>query len=166
MYEIIYKENGEKKRIKKGDLFIPISEDNRDYKQYLIDVEDGVEVIDNPPSEEDKKNNIVIEIINIIDNKTGQLISEGFTFDGKKFSMSNNAQINWAVLKMIKDDITYPYPVSTIDDDEYLVQQADFETFLNTAIGFKETLLSAGRELKKQIKSLTLEELNNWEDQR
>jgi hypothetical protein len=53
MYEIIYKLDGEKLGINYGNKTIPIDEKNRDYKKYLEDIEKGVEVIDNPPSQSD-----------------------------------------------------------------------------------------------------------------
>jgi hypothetical protein len=44
--------------ILKGDKGIPIDNNNKDYKQYLIDAENGVEVIDNPPTAQEVQDHI------------------------------------------------------------------------------------------------------------
>lgn len=67
MYEKIYNSEAELINIKKNlsdrVLYIPLDQKNSDYKKYLEDIEEGVEVIDNPPSQSDvEKSNALSEL--------------------------------------------------------------------------------------------------------
>ena len=168
MYEIIYNSQGEKKGIKKGNLFIPISEDNRHYKQYLIDVENGVEVIDNPPSTADILAVKKEQKINEIDNKTSQLIESGFTWNNILFSFSKNAQLNWLGLLNIKSTLTYPYEIGKKEGGSYNIQDGtEMDYFLNSAIVHKESHIATGRAMQNQVLDCTtIEQLNSIVDNR
>ena len=50
-----------------------------------------------------------------IDNRTGELIGQGFTYATKTFSLSLNAQINISALNQSRDELTYPINYNTID---------------------------------------------------
>ena len=91
-----------------------------------------------------------------IDTKTGELISYGFTYDSIQFSLSELAQLNWIGLKQadVNNLITYPFNISTKDDDEYsLASSSDVTSFYIAGLGTKITLLAGGRSIKLQIKN-------------
>ena len=67
IYRKIYTNSGHLISIKKehedGVKTIYISPENSEYKKYLEDIENGAEIIDNPPSQEEvEKNNALLEL--------------------------------------------------------------------------------------------------------
>lgn len=86
-----------------------------------------------------------------IDNKTNELISQGFVFDGHTFSMSTNAQINWSNFPNLPDEL-FPLPVMDINEDVYSLALADKLNFYLAALNYKNTHLQSGSALKAQIK--------------
>lgn len=93
---------------------------------------------------------------NEIDERTYELISEGFTYAGKIFSLSENAQTNILALDNTKDDPALAYPIvyNTIDDlDTYNVADAtDLHNMYLTALATKKGHLDSGTSLKQQIR--------------
>ena len=96
-----------------------------------------------------------------IDEKTGELVLNGFSYAGKVFSLSLNAQINIEALNSSRDDaaITYPIEYSTLDDmDNYFVTDAtDINAMYLTALGTKKSYVDSGTILKDQIRAATTE---------
>lgn len=92
---------------------------------------------------------------NEIDNRTGELISMGFTYATKTFSLSLNAQINISALNQSRDELTYPINYNTIDDTStYSVADAiDLHNMYLTALNVKKGHLDAGTALKDQIRA-------------
>ena len=91
-----------------------------------------------------------------IDQRTQELISNGFPYDGEMFSLSEHAQLNWIGMKTadISDLLTFPMGITTIDDKEYLIQsKTSLTTFYITGLGYKKAILDSGRSLKTQIKT-------------
>lgn len=106
-----------------------------------------------------------------IDIKTGELISNGFTYQSKQFSLSQSAQANLLGLEISKDDpaITYPITYNTIDDiDTYdVVDSADIHSMYLTALGTKKGVIDSGTALKSQIRAATtIDEVNSVIDNR
>lgn len=91
-----------------------------------------------------------------IDAKTGELISQGFTYQNLIFSLSQNAQINLLGLDNTRDDpsMTYPIAYNTLDDlNSYDVQSAnDIHLMYLTALGTKKSYVDSGTILKKLIR--------------
>ena len=92
-----------------------------------------------------------------IDNRTGQLIDNGFSFAGNTFSLSQNAQINILALDVSRNDaaIIYPIEYNTLTDD-VIVLVPDATTVHNmylTALGTKKAVLDSGTVLKNQIRA-------------
>lgn len=87
-----------------------------------------------------------------IDNKTSELIAQGFVFDGHTFSMSTNAQINWSNFPNLPDEL-FPLNVMDIDEDIYSLALADKLNFYLGALNHKNTQLQSGSTLKAQIKA-------------
>lgn len=89
-----------------------------------------------------------------IDQRTVELISDGFTYDGEQFSLSIEAQSNWDGLEYcVKEGyLTPPTDVSTINDGEYILADASgVHAFYQTAVGTKKARLDSGRALKQQV---------------
>jgi hypothetical protein len=87
-----------------------------------------------------------------IDTRTTELILQGFVYDSVLFSTSETAQRNWMALDQFKDDLTYPFAVSTKADGEYLVTDAIVaHNFVLTALGTIEYHYGTGRALKQQV---------------
>lgn len=95
-----------------------------------------------------------------IDSETESNIVAGFEFDGKVFSMSVNAQINWTNFPNIKDD-KFPVPIMTKADELYLLKLEDRENFYDTVLNHKYACLQAGNVKKQSVMNCkTIEELN------
>jgi len=93
----------------------------------------------------------------MIDNRTGELVSQGFSYAGKVFSLSQNAQINISALDQTRNDptLTYPITYNTIDDlDTYSVIDAtDMHTMYLTALATKKGHIDGGSNLKAQVRA-------------
>ena len=103
------------------------------------------------------------ELKNSIDNKTNQLIAQGFQFDGNTFSLSLNAQNNFMGIKVATDgglltEADYPYEITTLDDKTYLLQWFNKELFFGAVLNAVATHLSSGRALKAQVNSSETQE--------
>lgn len=102
-----------------------------------------------------------------VDTKTVQLISGGFTFDGNQFSLSQAAQINWVGLKSLKSLMAWPVNITTLNDGEYALAQANLDSFIGTGKFVVQSHLDSGRALKSQIlATTTIAELDAVEDNR
>lgn len=102
-----------------------------------------------------------------IDQKTNRLINIGFTHDEKKFSLSIPAQINWNALKNNTGDFTWPVIVSTNEDGEFSLPEADVSAFWNKGKNHIKGYLDSGRTLKLQCKAaVTQAELDAIHDDR
>jgi len=105
-----------------------------------------------------------------VNSKTDRIIAKGVEFDGHTFSLSLPAQKNWMGSLVAEHESwnTYPYPVSTKDDGEYLIQDvATLKQFSLTVLGAVQVALAEGRALKKLIKAATtLTELDAITDDR
>ena len=86
-----------------------------------------------------------------IDAKTGGLISAGFVYDSKTFSLSPNAQANWNSLMDNQSEFNWPVDITTIDNDTYSLEVANISAFWNAAKNVLKGHLDTGRVLKKEI---------------
>lgn len=95
-----------------------------------------------------------------IDLRSALLIEDGFTYQGKTFSLSTNAQINISALNQTRNDLTYPVTYNTIDDtDTYdVVDAADMNAMYMTALATKKAVLDGGTSLKTQVRQATTKE--------
>jgi hypothetical protein len=90
----------------------------------------------------------------LIDTKTGELISQGFTYDTKVFSISANAQVNLLGTYSAKELLTYPFSWNTKDDSEtYQIADAtEMTVFFMTALATKKAQQDSGTVLKGQVR--------------
>jgi len=106
-----------------------------------------------------------------IDKKTDLIISNGFTYSSKQFSLSIQAQSKMTAAYQLKDNPALVYPIewNTIDDsDSYsIIDSSDLNSFYLTAIGTIRAILDSGTNLKKQIReATTVSEVNAIVDNR
>lgn len=94
-----------------------------------------------------------------IDTKTEEKIGLGFSYAGKVFSLSANAQTNILALDNTRDDpaLSYPIEYSTIDDlDNYFVQNStDLHNMYLTALATKKSWVDSGTTLKDSVRTAT-----------
>lgn len=89
-----------------------------------------------------------------IDKRTRELIGAGFVYNNITFSASETAQRNWLAIDQLKDELTYPFGVSTKDDSEYLIQDAiEAHLFVLVGLGTIEPHYASGRALKQLVKA-------------
>ena len=93
--------------------------------------------------------------IQAIDFRTVQLISVGFTYDGKEFSLSTNAQVNWIGMKTLESLISWPLNITTKKDNQHSLPQTELNTFVGTAKGVVQSHLDSGRALKVATNACT-----------
>lgn len=168
MYEIIYR--NDRKIFKKGEETFS-EEQLEKYKQYLIDVENGVEVIDNKPSdieilEIEKKNKI-----KQVDSKTKSLInSSTFEYDSKTFSGSYSAKNIWTdyLLGVDSGTILLPLEKATVDNKTYIITSIDqIKGALQAMFATHYAIAQPTIEMKDQINNCSsLEVLAQFEDDR
>lgn len=94
---------------------------------------------------------------NEIDRRTVELIHLGYSFGGKQFPLSANAQTNILALQVTKDDpaLVYPIEYNTIDDlESYSIPNAaTVHGMYLTALATKKASLDSGTALKDQIRA-------------
>jgi len=97
-----------------------------------------------------------------IDRRTDKLISEGFTYSGKKFSLSAMAQVKIMGTHQIRTDpnLTYPIRWNTIDDNDYyeIIDSTDLHTFYMTSVATYRSHVDAGTALKDLVRAATSKE--------
>ena len=94
-----------------------------------------------------------------IDTRSEEIISAGYTYAGKQFSLSANAQTNILAMHTIREDpaVTYPVTFNTIDDDDVynVANSADMHGMFLTALGTKKAVLDSGTALKDSVRTAT-----------
>lgn len=92
-----------------------------------------------------------------IDAVTEERIKLGFSYAGKVFSMSANAQTNILALDNTRDDpaMSYPIEYSTINDDDnyFVVDSTDLHNMYLTALGTKKSWVDSGTQLKDAVRA-------------
>jgi hypothetical protein len=92
-----------------------------------------------------------------IDARTDELISLGFTYASKQFSLTLTAQAKMMGTHQVKDNPALVYPINwnTIDDaDVYAIQNAaDLAGFYLTGLGTVRARLDSGTALKDQVRA-------------
>lgn len=87
-----------------------------------------------------------------IDRRTRQLISGGFVYDGKRFSLSRNAQINWLGLDARITVETYPLSIVTADDEPYTIaNQGEAKALVDAAYAAKRGHQLSGAAKKIEV---------------
>jgi hypothetical protein len=95
-----------------------------------------------------------------IDENTGNLIALGYSYAGKQFSLSSNAQRWLSGLKAGLDLLApgdYPLRINTIDDsDNYdISDENDAKALFGTALATIKAHLASGTALKDSVRAAT-----------
>lgn len=102
-----------------------------------------------------------------IDQRTHEIIEEGFLFDGKIFGLDMRCQIEWVYLKMFEAEQVWPVRIKTMNGEIYYLQQADLHNFALTAFNKIREVFDSSITLKENINMYsTEEEILNIEDTR
>lgn len=104
-----------------------------------------------------------------IDRKTTGLISQGFRYQTKTFSLSPSAQRTYNGLARRKGSWVYPVVLNTLDDLDTLVlaSEAEVQAFDDAAAGAVRAALDSGTALKGYVRAAkTLAEVAVVQDSR
>ena len=95
----------------------------------------------------------------LIDKRTDELISGGFQYASKIFSLSPNAQAKMMGINQIRNEqeVVYPIRWNTKDDNDYYeIQNAnDMKGFYLTGVGTYRYHVDSGTALKDQVRAAT-----------
>lgn len=83
-----------------------------------------------------------------IDDRTDAIIAAGFLFDGNRFSLSIQAQMNWSALFSMQSLISFPIGVTTLDNTTYSLSIGNLIPFIGTGMTVVKTAIGSGRALK------------------
>ncbi len=102
------------------------------------------------------------ELYDKIDAYVQAEIFKGFVYNGKTFSMSINAQINWSNILLIPSS-NFPLALMTIDEELVQLSLEEKTLFYQASLNHKYSKLQLGHTLKTTVKNFTtIEEINNF----
>ena len=89
-----------------------------------------------------------------VDERTRELIDQGFTFDGSLFPCTESDQLKYLSLKSLSQEFTWPVTLSLFVG-EYVLQLSNLESFILTALAFVQGYKDSGRALRIEIQQAT-----------
>ena len=94
-----------------------------------------------------------------IDTKTREIIAQGFGYNGKTFSLSDNAQRTFLGMYVTRATATYPISIPTLDDTgvESLADSLAVEAFYSAMESTLRSALESGVALKQQVMAAATE---------
>ena len=133
----------------------------------------GVPVlIDAPPSEyhklnsenewvpdTTKKQELITAICANIDADTDAKILNDFKVEGIGFKLSLENQMNYKAEHELRDALTYPHKVKSIDGYHQFQDATEYHLFYLSAVAFIRTTIEAGWDAKDALEGFTTEEL-------
>ena len=78
-----------------------------------------------------------------IDKRTEELCSLGFSYDGKTFSLSLDAQKNYIGMKMFETLMPDPTPIAAMDGSTYNLAKSSFGAFCGAALAMVQSHLNS-----------------------
>lgn len=92
-----------------------------------------------------------------IQERTGELRDEGFSYSGKQFGLSPRSVDMLEGVIIAKDSLSYPQTWNTLDElgSHDLADAAEVEVFFMTALGTYKAIQDAGSALKASIRAAT-----------
>jgi len=107
---------------------------------------------------EDRKKALIDDIDLFVEAE----IFKGFVYNGKTFSMSLKAQINWSNILLIPNG-NFPLSLMTIDEELVQLPVEEKIAFHQASLSHKYSKLQLGHTLKTTVKNFTtVEELNTF----
>lgn len=94
-----------------------------------------------------------------VDSKTERLIDAGFSYNGKTFSTSRNAQLTYIGMYTGRALLSYPVTVNTLGDEdtEELADETEVEAFYTAFVTSMRAALDSGTALKTALRAATTE---------
>ena len=88
-----------------------------------------------------------------VDRRTQELITQGFVYATKTFSLSLEAQINWTNVPAVAATLTYPHRTYVKDDTDYhdFADSTELMAAYLAAVSTKQSHRNSGNTLKGQI---------------
>ena len=88
-----------------------------------------------------------------VDQRSQELIAQGYTHDGVTLSLSDTAQVKWLGFFVARDLLTYPRDVSSIDNKDTLTVEsaAEVEAIYGGMVSRVADILDRGTSLKQRI---------------
>jgi len=122
------------------DQLVPMTQEE-------MDVVDGNRI-------EDVRSKKIGEVNTIIQAR----IEQGFEYDSTMFPLDTSAQLNYTLLysMVVNKDLTeddFPYKITTIDDQVYMLSWANFSGFVSTYLTSLFSILAYEREMKAEIRT-------------
>lgn len=94
--------------------------------------------------------------IAVIDAKTQELISQGFTYDSQEFSLELRDIAVWTNLMVSRTNLTYPFTVMTKNNQAYVfATSVDVEQFYQGGFDAAQAHYDSDRGLKLQVNAAT-----------
>ena len=91
-----------------------------------------------------------------VDARTQELIDLGFEYppsSGKIFGLGDAERLDWLGIKVCRDDIPYPFPVTPMDGSgqHLLGDAAELDLFILAALGGYVASVTSGGQLKESL---------------
>lgn len=106
-----------------------------------------------------RRNELITAIRANIDADTDAKILNDFKIEGKGFKLSLENQMNYKAEHELRDALTYPHKVKSIDGYHQFQDAAEYHLFYLSAVAFIRTTIEAGWDAKDALEGLTTEEL-------
>ena len=106
-----------------------------------------------------KKQELITAIRANIDADTDAKILNDFKIEGVGFKLSLENQMNYKAEYELRDVLTYPHKVKSIDGYHQFRDAAEYHLFYLSAVAFIRSTIEAGWDAKDALEGLTTEEL-------
>ena len=106
-----------------------------------------------------KKQELITAIRAKIDADTDAKILNDFKFEGVGFKLSLENQMNYKAEHELRDTLTYPHKVKSIDGYHQFQDATEYHHFYLSAVAFIRSTIEAGWDAKDALEGMTTEEL-------
>jgi hypothetical protein len=104
-----------------------------------------------------------------IEQRSGELIQAGFSFEQVIFSLTQEAQIRYTTMMMLADMLPYPLGINSLDDSYCLYLQNGDHTrmFCMAALSYVKLIVDSGTIQKDRVRAMdSADELVRYTDPR
>ena len=132
---------------------------------------DQYEILSNPPSsyhkwngtewvpDTSRKQEILAKLEALINAATDQTILSGFSYNGHNFKLSLENQINYKTECELRENLTYPHKIKTIDGYYEMQDASEYLAMYLAAVAFIRQAIETGWAQKDAIQNKTTTEL-------
>jgi hypothetical protein len=87
-----------------------------------------------------------------IKERTKEILNEtDFTYDSNNFPMTSDSIQKYFAFAIMKEVLVWPVDISTSDNTEYSLEEANLDAFLGTALAIAQSIKNAGRAIRVSI---------------